>query len=209
MQKKVLVCEDHTIVADGLKYIIEKSLDFVLCGHARTQTESIELLLQKKPQVLLLDLNLNGEDGFSVLKEANRFPEILVLILTMYRDEFLISRAKKLGANGYLEKTVSNEELLLAMGRSTHDSFFLSRSLRVEAESRRSFRSQFANKMKLTNREMELVPLLADGRTAQEIADLLFLSHHTIETHRKNIFKKLQINSLVDLVNFVHENKLV
>jgi DNA-binding NarL/FixJ family response regulator len=95
------------------------------------------------------------------------------------------------------------------MDRSPADGFFLSRMLRQEAETRQKFRDQFANKMKLTNREMELIPLFADGRTAQEIADFLNLSYFTVETHRKNIFKKLQINNVVELVRFVHENKLV
>jgi DNA-binding NarL/FixJ family response regulator len=208
-QRKVLVCEDHTIVADGLKSIIENSKDFVLCGHARTQQEGIQLLQSQEPDILLLDLNLQGADGFGILEKAKQKPTLLILILTMYRDEFLIARAQKEGAHGYLEKTVSNAELLLAMARTPADEFFLSRSLREEAASRQKFRDQFANRMKLTNREMELIPLFADGRTAQEIADFLSLSYFTVETHRKNIFKKLQINNVVELVKFMHENKLV
>lgn len=209
MQRKVLVCEDHTIVADGLKSIINRNPNFVLSGHARTHSQCIAMLREEKPDVLLLDLNLQGEDGFGVLKEAKKLGNILVLILTMYRDEFLIDRARKEGAHGYLEKTVGDEELINAMTETPNGKFFLSRSLRQEAEARQKFRDSFANKMKLTNREMELIPLFAQGKTAQEIADHMFLSYFTVETHRKNIFRKLHINNVVELVNFVHENKLV
>jgi DNA-binding NarL/FixJ family response regulator len=127
----------------------------------------------------------------------------------MYRDEFLIARAKKEGAHGYLEKTVGDDELFRAMAQAPGSQFFLSHALRQEAETRQKFRDSFADRMRLTNREMELIPLLAKGRTAQEIADLLFLSYFTVETHRKNIFRKLQIDSVVELVNFAHANKLV
>jgi DNA-binding NarL/FixJ family response regulator len=209
MQRRVLVCEDHTIVADGLKSIIEKNPEFLLCGHARTVPECIDMLQTKKPDVLLLDLNLQGEDGFGALTEAKKIGGILVLVLTMYRDEFLIARAKKEGAHGYLEKTVGDDELFRAMAQAPGSQFFLSHALRQEAETRQKFRDSFADRMRLTNREMELIPLLAKGRTAQEIADLLFLSYFTVETHRKNIFRKLQIDSVVELVNFAHANKLV
>ncbi len=209
MSKRVLVCEDHTLVVDGLRLLLQTH-GFEWAGHAPTLAGLDARIAETKPDILLLDLNVKGTDGFSVLPHLRlAFPVLLIFILTMYRDEFLIERARKDGANGFLEKDIGNDELLNALCRGADQPFYLSSTLAREQQERQLYRDHFAGKMKLTKREMDVIPLLAHGKTTHEIAAQLFLSPLTVDTHRKNIFRKLNITNVVDLVNFAHENKLV
>lgn len=208
-KRKVLVCDDHTLMVEGLSVLLEGHPEFELAGFAHSASEAIQLLESNVPEVLLLDLNLKESDGFEVLKVAReRHPALLIIILTMYRDQSLIERARKEGANAFLEKSVSNAELFTAMRRDSREPFLLSSRLQEEEQQRENFRDHFAGKMKLTKREIELICVLAKGKTTHEAAQLLFLSPYTVETHRKNIFKKLNIKSIIELVNFAHENRL-
>jgi DNA-binding NarL/FixJ family response regulator len=127
----------------------------------------------------------------------------------MYQDYFLIERAQKSGANAYLQKNVTGSELIETLRQLETNNFYLSKTLQQETERKKSFRDQFVNKMKLTKRELELIPLLATGKNSSQIAGQLDISTNTIDTHRKNIFRKLEINSMIELVNFAHENNLV
>jgi len=207
--KKVLVCDDHTLIAEGISVLLDRDERFSLVGHVTMAKHALEALSQQPIDVLLLDLNLKDSDGFEVLHGARKkYPLLLIIILTMYREESLIQKAMKAGANAFLEKSVSNNELLEAMNRSVNDAFFLSKVLQQEQKQLLQFRDHFAGKMKLTKREIELICVLAKGKTTHEAAELLFLSPLTVETHRKNIFKKLNITNVIELVNFAHENNL-
>jgi DNA-binding NarL/FixJ family response regulator len=204
------VCDDHTIVTEGIEFLFKNSAKYQIVGQTTDGNELLKELEAKKPDILLLDLNLKDTDGFSLLSEIRKTDhELKVIILTMYQDDVLIARAKEEGANGFLPKSVSNNELLEALERVYTQPFYLSNSLKIEIEQRQLYRDHFANKMKLTRREAELIPLLASGKSSPGIAKDLNISAHTIETHRKNIFKKLKINNIIELVNFAHENKLL
>ncbi len=184
---------------------------FVLCGHVRTQQELLLLLEKEKPHALLLDLNLKREDGFSILEYLHpRYPALKVIILTMYEEEFLIEKAKKLKANGYLLKNSSGKELLEALDHVfVSDEFFLPAVLIQQNQENESYRDEFIEKMHLTKREVEVVKLVAQGKAAQEIADELFLSLHTVDTHRRNILAKLKLKNIADLVRFAAKNHLI
>jgi DNA-binding NarL/FixJ family response regulator len=209
MRKKIVVCEDHSIVIDGLQSLFKDHEKFVLAGFTNKGEDLPALLHQYSPDYLLLDLNLTDTDGFQVLekiRETNQ--KLIVLIFTMYQDEFLVDKAKKLGANGYILKQASYEELEEALAQSTH-SFYLTHTMRLDMEKKKLFRDSFANKMKLTRRELELIPHMAKGKSSAVLGAELNLSPLTIETHRKNIFRKLQINTTIELVNFAHANNLL
>jgi len=207
--KDIFICEDHTIIIDGLKLLFQQSADYRIIGQSLTCVGVIEKLEKENPDILILDLNLKDSDGLELIEQIRKTNKKLkIVVLTMYPDEFLIERARKFGANAYLQKSVSNEELLEALEKAETSEFYLSKALTEENERRKKFRDHFAHKMKLTKRELELIPLLARGLSSIQIADQLSLSTLTIDTHRKNIFRKLEINSSIELVNFAHENKL-
>lgn len=209
-EQKIFVCDDHTIIAEGLDLLFKQHNGFRLIGQTQRGQDLINQLEKLKPDILLLDLNLKESDGFTLLEQIRKTDQNLkVIILTMYHDELLIQRAQKEGANGYLQKNVSSQELLEALEKVEHTKFYLSKTLQQELHNAKLFRDQFTDKMRLTRREIQLIKHLASGKSSQQIANELFLSVHTIDTHRKNIFKKLKINNVIELVNFAHENHLL
>lgn len=209
IKKKIFICEDHTIVIDGLKALLQYDTHFEIIGHNDGEGfhEKIKNLY---PHILLLDLNLNGIDGIQILKEFREYNQTTkVIILTMYKENELIERAKKLGANAYILKNTSNQELIDCFSKVFEHSFYLGNTLTSHLNGHDLFKDRFAHKVKLTKREIEIIILISAGKSSQTIADELFLSPLTVETHKKNIFKKLQVNSSVELVKFAHDNKLV
>jgi DNA-binding NarL/FixJ family response regulator len=210
MIKKVVVCEDHKIVYEGLELLLKQQKQYQIVGYSVTGKDLDDILTRKSPDILILDLNLQDTDGFTLLREVKkRHTGVKIIILTMYHDSFLIEKARAEGANGYLLKNSSNEELLTALGSMDESEFFVTSAIQKEIDHKKMYSDRFAQKMKLTRRESEIVVSLARGGTSQEIADQLFISLHTVETHRKNIFRKLEVNNIADLVRFAHENHLV
>ena len=209
-KKKIVICEDHSIVYVGLKLLLEQSKHYTLLGYASNGKELIPLLENEKVDILLLDLNLPDTDGFTLLKTIRGFDtNIRIVILTMYHEEFLVERARLEGANAYLLKNSGNDELIQALDNLDAQPFYVAEQLAQELTRKKLFKDDFAQKMKLTRRELEIIKLLALGLTSQQAAVELSLSSHTVDTHRKNIFRKLEINSIADLVRFAHDNKII
>lgn len=208
--KRIFICEDHTIVLDGLMLLLNQNSNFKIIGNVSTGTELLTNIKDKTPDILILDLNLPDIDGLTLLKKirsANK--NIIILILTMYNDEYLIEETRNSGANGYLLKNIGNDELLQVLNTITIDSFYISDSLKSNAEKKKLFADKFVNKLKLTEREIEILRYLAKGKSSADISEMLHLSTHTVNTHRKNILRKLEMSSTVELVDFVHANKLL
>ncbi len=208
---KIIICEDHDIVVEGVRLILSGWSEFQLAGHAHTEEELLPLLAREQPHILLLDLNLKRHDGFAILEKIKpQYPALKVIILTMYEDAFLIEKAQKLKANGYLLKNSSNGEMHEALGHVLmSNEFFLPSGLRKQKDEQETYRDEFIEKMHLTSREVEIIRLVAEGKAAKEIADQLFLSVHTVNTHRRNILTKLNLNNIADLVRFAFENHLI
>lgn len=207
---KIVICEDHDIVVEGVRLVLSGWPDFQLIGHAHTEAELLPLL-EKQPHILLLDLNLKKQDGFQILNKIKpNHPNLKTLILTMYEDAFLIDKAKKLRANGYLLKNSSNGELLEALNHVTvSGEFFLPAGLQKHKLEQETYRDKFVEKMHLTSREIEIIRLVVDGKTGKEIAAQLFLSLYTVDTHRRNILAKLKLKNIADLVRFAFDHHLV
>ncbi len=207
---KIIICEDHDIVVEGVRLVLSGWPDFQLIGHAHTEAELLPLL-EKQPHILLLDLNLKKQDGFQILNKIKpNYPNLKTLILTMYEDAFLIDKAKKLRANGYLLKNSSNGELLEALNHVTvSGEFFLPAGLQKHKLEQETYRDKFVEKMHLTSREIEIIRLVVDGKTGKEIAAQLFLSLYTVDTHRRNILAKLKLKNIADLVRFAFDHHLV
>lgn len=208
---KIVICEDHEVVVEGVKLMLANQEQFVLCGHVQNKHDLLQLLQKEKPEVLLLDLNLKKQDGFSILEEIRpAHSSLRVLIFTMYEEPFLIEKAKRLKANGYLLKNSVNGELHKALSHVVHSNeFYLPQALQKQKQENDAYRDEFIEKMHLTAREVEIIRLVVEGKSAKEIADQLFLSLHTVDTHRRNILAKLKLKNIADLVRFAFENHLV
>lgn len=204
--KKILICEDHQIVIDGLISIFKNQQDFNVLGYVKDGGNVVSKVKDENPDILLLDLNLPNKNGLDILKEVKDFnSEIKIVILTMYNKESIVKKVKSIGGNGFLLKNCSSDDLLRALDYVYENKgFYVGKGVReTVAET-----DGFAEKIKLTRREKEIIAELIKGFNVPQIAQLLHISPHTVETHKKNIFKKLNIHNSIDLITFVNDTKL-
>lgn len=205
--KKILICEDHQIVIDGLLSIFNTEKTYQTIGFITDGAEVINFVKLSQPDAILLDLNLPNKNGIDILKEIKHlYPEIKVVILTMYNKESVIKKVKQLGADGFLLKNCSSDDLMNALDAVFESAVFYSgkgvKTSVVETDG-------FLEKIKITRREKDIITELVKGLNVPQIAEKLFISAHTVETHKKNIFKKLNIHNSIDLVKFVNEKQLL
>ncbi|TAF55857.1 MAG: DNA-binding response regulator [Sphingobacteriia bacterium] len=203
----LMIADDHPLFVDGLKMILGNSDLFNIVGIANDGKQLLYLLTQNtKTDVILLDVNmpnLNGLDTIKYLKQS--FPEVRILMLTAYNDSKLVEEAKRMGADGYILKNSSRADLTDAIQKVAQGIpvFHSQKDLPLEDAFKKM--DVFLRKYNLTKREKEILLYLKQTYTNQQIADQLHLSIYTVETHRKNIMQKLQLNSPAALVKFMIE----
>ncbi|MCH8495276.1 MAG: response regulator transcription factor [Balneolales bacterium] len=200
MSLSVFICEDHQIVIDGVTRILSNSGIYAPIHAFKSGNKLLEALEKQVPDILILDLNLPDRNGIELLPEIKTsYPELSVLILTMHSDALIARKVKDLGADGYLLKDFGEKELLLALKKVTSGEYFaspvLNQTTQVESDNRAFF---------LTTREKEIISLTALGKSSTEIGDAIHISPHTVNTHRRNIYKKLGISNMKELVTFAH-----
>ena len=205
--KKIVICEDHPIYSNGLEDFLKDY--FQVSGIFKSGLELISFLKNNKIDILLLDLNLidiNGVEVIETLKNLHIKPKIVVI--SMYNDKMLIEKCKKLNIHGYCSKHVLNSELLEILNNLEDDVFVVDSSIKEKINTFKTSISKesFEKKINLTKREKELITLISKGFSTKEIANELFVSTFTVDTHKKNIYKKLDIKSVAELVTFYHEN---
>jgi len=205
MPIRVMLADDHTLLRQGLRRIIESDTELVVVAEASSGAEAVQLAEQHRPDVVVMDIamkELNGIEAASQIQKCS--PDTAILILSMFSDERYIMRAVKAGARGYLLKDSVEEDLLKAI-RSTHagHSFFsplIARTL-LDGYARGLHSHDVEDRFELlTIRERQIYQLLAEGRGNKEIAQNLGLSLHTVETHRVRIMEKMDVHSAAELV---------
>jgi len=209
---KILLADDHQIVLDGLREIVGTVPEFRVCAEAKNSRLLLSLTAECLPGLILMDLNMPGKDSLETLGEIKtRFPRIKILVLTMYGSPEIVRRALSLGADGYLLKDHGREELLYAIREVLAGRLYLSEQLRTHAGERRSepYPDEFAAKIALTEREREILRLIARSYTNREIGDKLFISEFTVATHRRNLKRKLHAENTADLVRFAYEHDIM
>ena len=202
---RIVLADDHTIVRNGLRVLLERQPDFVVVGEAANGREAIELAEQHAPDIVLMDVAMpimNGIEAAARIAAAQ--PKAAVVILSMHSDESYILRALKAGARGYLLKDSAENDLIQAVRAVASGKAFFSPAVsKVLAEDYlRQVRQRGAEDPYdlLTARERELLQLIAEGKSAKEIAGLLNLSAHTVDTHRGNLMQKLNVHSIPELI---------
>ncbi|MDG5766047.1 response regulator transcription factor [Balneolales bacterium ANBcel1] len=204
MSCSVYICEDHQIVIDGILRILSNSGKYEPVQFFKSAKALTAALSYHSPDILLLDLNLPDVNGIDLIPDIrSRYPDTYILILTMHRDPILIRKVRQMGADGYLLKDFGEKELLDAMDCINRGRPWFKNLPYLQQES-----NQDANALFLTAREKEIIHLTVTGQTSAEIAKKLFLSPHTVNTHRRNIYKKLKISNIKELITYAHSNGL-
>ena len=208
--KRILIIDDHEIVRDGLKNILNEQSEDRTFGEAGTQPEALALATGQDWDVVVLDLSLGDRSGLEVLKELKQIrPQLPVLILSMHSEEQYARRAFKAGAAGYITKDSSRVELVQAINKVAAGGRYVSPALAEELVIDLERRSDRSPHETLSDREFEVMRLIASGKTVGEIADLLALSDSTISTYRARILEKMAMKTNAELTHYAIQNKLV
>jgi DNA-binding NarL/FixJ family response regulator len=212
---QLLIVDDHEVVRRGLRVLIEPHPGWEVCGEAITGREAVEKAKKLRPDVVVMDIGmpeLNGlEATRQILKAA---PRTGVLILTVHESEQLVREVLAAGAQGYVLKSDAGRDLVAAIeALSQHKVFFTSSVARIVLEDyrKRSSRADASGELPslLSPREREIIQLLAEGKSNNEVAEALFISVKTVETHRAHIMEKLNLHSITELVHYAIRNKIV
>jgi DNA-binding NarL/FixJ family response regulator len=207
---KVLVGDDHAVVRRGLRQILAETPDILVGGEAATGAEVLRLVRSERWDVVVLDINLQGANGLEILSEIRRDrPELPVLILTVYSEEQYALRAVKAGAAGFLTKESAPENLIEAVRKLAAGGRYVTSALAERLATFVATKHDGAPHEKLSNREFEIMKLIASGKTVGEIARELSLSVKTVSTHRTRILAKMEAKTNAELTHYAVKNKLV
>jgi two-component system nitrate/nitrite response regulator NarL len=204
----LIIADDHTLFIDGLCMLLQSEPGIEILNIASNGRELMSLLHNHVPDIILLDINMPGYNGFEALSRIKSFyPKIKVIMLSTYNEEHLIEKAKAGGANGYMVKNADKSELLnvinlVSQGQSCFP--YKQPAASVAFDEQDPFLKQF----QLTKRELELLQLIKENYTNQQMAENLHLSIYTVETHRKNIMQKLNLKNPVELTRFILQYNL-
>src|SRR5580658_3697281 len=211
---RLLIGDDHPLVRRGLRALLERDGEFDVVAEAANGYEAVELATLHKPEIALLDVGmprLNGTDAATSMRE--KLPAVRIIIVSMHSDEGYVLRSLKAGARGYLLKASPEADVLAAVRAVAAGNAYFSPSitkLLVEdymSEVRR--RGLQGSYDLLSFREREILQILASGKSNREIADLLYISISTVETHRNNIFQKLHLHNLAELILYAVRKGLI
>ena len=211
---KVLIADDHAILRDGIRYLITRMKNMKVVGEAVSGLEAFQKFEDLQPDLLILDISLPDKNGMQVAQQIlTKSPEANIIILSMYDEDEYINRCLELGVKGYVVKNESGTELELAIQSVIDGRNYFSSQVQKVIFRKHSQNVAQAKKrehiVQLTKRESEIIGLISQGLTSQEMADKLFISPRTVETHRANLLKKVGVKNSMELINKVDELKLI
>lgn len=213
---RILLADDHTLIRSGITNLLQNIKDFVIVGEAEDGEDAVHKTSELRPTVVVIDLSmpkLSGIEATKIIKK--RYPETKVLVLTMHENEEYVYQILKSGASGYVLKSAGKDELTAAIrAASKGEKFFSPRISQLMAEGYvkrvdRGTPESPKGDVPLTRREREILALVTSGLTNQQIADQLFISPRTVDTHRTNIMQKLDIHDLANLVRYAIEHGII
>ncbi|HLR24692.1 MAG TPA: response regulator transcription factor [Fodinibius sp.] len=209
----VLIAEDHEIVRYGISSYLSSAEDITIAGETSTGDECIELYKQTQPDICLLDISMPGKSGIEAAKEIRSInPDAKILILSMHIDQAKLKELLNVGIDGYLVKDIEKDELLRSIRAVVKGQRVFSKP--ISDMMTRSFLSRTGSDQpspgkKLTKREKEIITLIAKGLTSNEIADKLYISPRTVDTHRSNLMEKLELKNIAELVRYAIKHDLI
>jgi DNA-binding NarL/FixJ family response regulator len=209
---KVLIVDDHAIVRQGLAELINDQNDLVTCGEAESPPQAMKVIAETKPDVAVVDVSLKGGDGIELCRQIHeQWPNIPVLVLSMHDEALYAERVLRAGALGYVMKQAPQDTVMAAIRRVLKGETYLSDQM-----SAKLLRSLSGNRgsadapplERLSDRELQIFRLIGQGRSVKDIAEELFLSPKTVETHKEHIKQKLNLDTSNDLLRYAIEARL-
>jgi DNA-binding NarL/FixJ family response regulator len=207
LKRRVFVVDDHPIVREGLAQMIDREPDLTVCGEAEEMHGALQMIRTLKPDILIVDISLNGPDGLDLLKNIrSKDPGLPVLILSMHDESIYAERALRAGANGYIMKQEATGKVLVALRRILNHEIYVSSRIAskmlqqfVGASSSPATHSPVDD---LSDRELEVLRLMGDGHATRQIAEELHLSVKTVESYQAHLKEKLSLKNSRELVQY-------
>ena len=212
MSISILIADDHDIIREGLKNVLKGQCGYSVIGEASDGEEALDKVRKLKPDILLLDISMPKISGLEIIKQVHYIsPKTKILIITVHKASTYIIKALKAGAKGYLHKENAGEDLLFALNKIIRGGTFLSSAVSSYLVDKTigGNPEQLIKKSLLTSREEEILRLVAGGKTAKQIADVLFISPRTVENYKNALLKKLNLSQTSDLIKYAIKHKLV
>lgn len=209
-QINIVIADDHEIIRRGLKQILSAEEDICVVGEASNVVELMDVLRKVRCTVLLLDISMPGRNGIEVLKDLHRlFPAVKVLMLSIYPEDQYALRAIKLGASGYLTKETAADKLVHAIRKISCGKKYITDTVAEKLAQHLAEGEIEKPHELLSEREFEVMKLLASGKSISQIAGELFINVKTVSTYRKRIMEKMNIKNTSELVRYCIEHRLV
>jgi len=205
MTAKVFIVDDHYMVVEGIRSMLQSEPEIVWLGHASNGDSCAAFLQQQQPDVLLLDINLPGRSGIDICREVKeKYPNMFVLALSTSNQQSFVQKMMANGASGYVLKNATQQELLEAIRTVVRGKTYFSQGAATVLKSK-----PVEDGPVVTRRELEVLQLLADGLTNNEIADRLFVSYTTVDSHRKSLISKLGAKNTAELIKLAFVYQLI
>jgi len=207
---KVILVDDHQMFRDGVKSVLSDEENIEIIGEVGHAKALYKLLESKTPDLLITDISMPDISGIDITKYVSEnFPEINILILSMHSNEEFITKALNAGANGYLPKDTSMNELLQAINIIAKGENYFNKGISDTILKSMVNKSKVSKNDTLTSRELEIVHQVVEGLSNKEIAEKLIISVRTVDSHKNNILHKLGLKSSVEMVKYAIKNNLV
>jgi DNA-binding NarL/FixJ family response regulator len=209
MIKKIVICDDHILFSSGLTELLKKNTDKYDIVSFKDSVSCKQYLQKHYADVFICDLNIDNIDGFVLISELRKeLKGTKVIILTAYYEDFLIQKAEKAGIHAFLKKETEANELISVIEMDIDASFYTNKGVKSCNNSFQEIDASVAGKFRLSGQEKHIIRLIIEGKTSKEIAETLFISKTTVDTHRRNINRKLEIGNSASLIKFANENNL-
>lgn len=210
MAIRVAIVDDHSIIRAGIKSVLAQHPEYKICAEASNGKEALEKVEELKPDILLLDISMPELGGLDIISRVKRLsPKTKIIIVSVHKLGAYVLKALRQGVSGYLNKDNVAEELLAALSRVASGKVYLGESIsEYLAQSARQPKKTAVENL-LNEREMDILRLVSEGKTAKEIAEIMFLSRRTVENYKNSILKKLNLHRTSDLIKYSFENKII
>jgi two-component system response regulator NreC len=213
MAKKILIADDHKLMREGLRTLIEKQKGLEVIAEADNGREAVKLVRDLEPEIVIMDIAMPVLNGIEATRQiVSELEKTKVIVLSMHADKRFIIKALKMGASAYLLKDSAFKDLVQAINEVVKDKIFLSPRITdivIDDYINSKSNEDTSDLYKLSGREREVLQLIAEGKTTKEISSRLYISIKTVETHRKKIMDKLDIHNIADLTKYAIREGMV